>query len=188
MRKRLEIGKKKKGDRGVRKILILGIVGLSLFGYALTSYAAGPSTTQTTQTAIVTYNQQSVRALGNWEQQSNGTWVFRQYTGGVIVNSWIASLTEQEAYYYVGTDGVMLTNSKTPDGYSVDGNGVWRASAGTPEKGTKNGNSRGAEPNFADYTSSEEYYRDLAEWLLSDPADQRFADQYNYTGPETTLN
>ncbi len=112
----------------VRKVLILtGLVSLSLFGGAMTSYASGPVETKTSQTTLpATYNQQSVRALGQWEPQSNGTWVFRQFTGGVLVDSWIESLTEQGAYYYVGADGVMLINSKTPDGYSVDANGLWR--------------------------------------------------------------
>lgn len=112
----------------VRKVLILtGLVSLSLFGSAMTSYASGPGETKTTQaTQPATYNQQSVKALGQWEPQSNGTWVFRQFTGGVLVDSWIESLTEQGAYYYVGADGVMLINSKTPDGYNVDANGLWR--------------------------------------------------------------
>ncbi|MSS08864.1 hypothetical protein FYJ38_09415 [Clostridium sp. WB02_MRS01] len=113
----------------VRKVLILtGFLSLSLFGGVVTSYAAGPGETKTSQAIQpVTYNQQSVRALGNWEQQSNGTWVFRQLTGDVLTNSWIESLTEQRAYYYVGADGVMLISSKTPDGSWVDGNGVWRS-------------------------------------------------------------
>jgi len=110
----------------VRKVLIL-TVSMILFGGAMTSYAIGPGETKTSQaTQPVTYNQQAVKALGNWEQQSNGTWVFRQLTGDVLNNSWIESLIEQNAYYYVGTDGVMLTNSRTPDGYWVDGNGLWR--------------------------------------------------------------
>lgn len=113
----------------VRNVLILtGLVTLTLFGGAMTTYAAGPGETKTSQAIQpVTYNQQSVRALGNWEQQSNGTWVFRQLTGDVLTNSWIESLTEQNAYYYVGADGVMLISSKTPDGSWVDENGVWRS-------------------------------------------------------------
>ena len=111
----------------VRKVLIL-TVSMVLFGGAMTSYAIGPGETKTSQAIqTVTYNQQEVRALGNWEQQSNGTWVFRQLTGDVLTNSWIESLTEQNAYYYVGADGVMLISSKTPDGYWVDENGVRRS-------------------------------------------------------------
>ena len=29
-------------------------------------------------------------------------------------------------WYYVGADGVMLTDTTTPDGYYVDGDGIWR--------------------------------------------------------------
>ncbi|HBD01321.1 MAG TPA: hypothetical protein DC053_21410 [Lachnoclostridium sp.] len=112
-------------------VILVGMAYLSLLGGLgglMTSYAAGPGETQETQTVAkpVTYNQQSVKALGQWEPQSNGTWVFRQFTGGVLVDSWIESLTEQGAYYYVGADGVMLINSRTPDGYYVDANGLWR--------------------------------------------------------------
>ena len=28
-------------------------------------------------------------------------------------------------WYYCGTDGAMLTNTTTPDGYRVDANGIW---------------------------------------------------------------
>lgn len=108
--------------------IAIGLVTLTLFGGAMTTYAAGPGETKTSQAIQpVTYNQQEVRALGNWEQQSNGTWVFRQLTGDVLTNSWIESLTEQNAYYYVGANGVMLISSKTPDGSWVDENGVWRS-------------------------------------------------------------
>ena len=29
------------------------------------------------------------------------------------------------AYYYCGSDGAMLVNTYTPDGFYVDANGVW---------------------------------------------------------------
>ena len=37
-------------------------------------------------------------------------------------NAWI--LTDNQ-YYYCGQDRAMLTDTVTPDGYYVDGNGVW---------------------------------------------------------------
>ena len=37
-------------------------------------------------------------------------------------SSWIEWKGE---YYYVGNDGVMLTDTITPDGYRVDAAGVW---------------------------------------------------------------
>ena len=114
----------------VKKIVIVvGMVSLSLIGSltgSMQAYAAGPSETQTFQEVKpATYNQQSVRALGSWEQQGS-VWKFLSINGTYISNSWLESLSEMGAFYYVDSDGVMLTNSKTPDGYWVDGNGVWR--------------------------------------------------------------
>lgn len=113
----------------VRKMLILtGLVSLSLFGGAKTSYAVGPgeNASQMAVTKPTTYNQQAVKALGSWEQQGS-VWRFRCLNGTYISNSWLESLSELGAFYYVGSDGVMLTNSKTPDGYDVDANGLWRS-------------------------------------------------------------
>ena len=31
----------------------------------------------------------------------------------------------KDKWYYLGADGKMLINTKTPDGYYVDGSGVW---------------------------------------------------------------
>lgn len=138
MRKRLRIRKNVYGYKGLKKTLMMCIVGLSLFSGAMTSYAAGPgevTQTQTVSTNPVTYDQKSVKALGNWEQQANGTWVFRQFTGEVLTNSWIESVEEAGAYYYVTADGVMLIDSRTPDGYTVDGSGIWRA--GSMKTGAK---------------------------------------------------
>ncbi|MDY2713475.1 MAG: hypothetical protein SOV73_09145 [Candidatus Faecivivens sp.] len=28
-------------------------------------------------------------------------------------------------WYYFGTDGAMLSDTMTPDGYTIDSNGVW---------------------------------------------------------------
>ncbi|MSS08863.1 hypothetical protein FYJ38_09410 [Clostridium sp. WB02_MRS01] len=114
--------------RQVRKILFLtGLVSLALFGGAMASYAAGPGEVKTDQTVAkpVTYNQQAVKALGNWEQQGS-VWRFRCLDGNLLTNAWLENLKEASTYYYVDVTGVMLINSKTPDGYWVDGNGLWR--------------------------------------------------------------
>ena len=39
-----------------------------------------------------------------------------------MVTGWVLW---KNAYYYCGPDGAMLTNTWTPDGYYVDGNGIW---------------------------------------------------------------
>ena len=114
--------------KSVKKgICLAGIMALSIFGGAMTSYAIGPEETAQAVAKPVTYNQQSVRALGNWEQQSNGTWRFKCLDGSYLTNSWVESLTEAGAYYFVDSNGNMMTNSKTPDGYTVDGAGLWRS-------------------------------------------------------------
>lgn len=113
----------------VRKVLILtGVATLVLFGGAMTSYAVGPgeNASQTAVAKPTTYNQQAVKELGSWEQQGS-IWKFCCLDGSYLTNSWISSLAEESAYYYVDGNGVMLTNSQTPDGYWVDGNGIWRS-------------------------------------------------------------
>ena len=45
----------------------------------------------------------------------------------MYASSWIESASEAGAWYYVGADGAMLTNTVTPDGYTVDADGVWRS-------------------------------------------------------------
>ena len=51
-----------------------------------------------------------------------GKWYYFNERGYCMENAWI--LTDNQ-YYYCGQDGAMLTDTVTPDGYYVDGNGVW---------------------------------------------------------------
>ncbi len=52
-----------------------------------------------------------------------GRWYYFNSWGGMVKNSWIYGLDKK--WYYVGTDGAMLVNTRTPDGYWVNGDGVW---------------------------------------------------------------
>lgn len=62
--------------------------------------------------------------LGSWKSDSNGWWV--EYAdGSYLKNEWYQS-PESGLWYYMGEDGYMLTNAKTPDGYIVDMDGAWR--------------------------------------------------------------
>ena len=56
-----------------------------------------------------------------WEQDSNGWW-WRNADGTYPVNQWKEI---NGNYYYFGTDGYMLANTTTPDGYQVDASGAW---------------------------------------------------------------
>ena len=49
----------------------------------------------------------------------NGSWYYFYSNGYMAHDAWISGL------YYVGSDGRMLTNTITPDGYQVDANGKW---------------------------------------------------------------
>ncbi len=59
--------------------------------------------------------------MNNW-QYINGFWYY--FDGnGYMVTGWIPW---KGLWYYCGPSGAMLTNTMTPDGYYVDGNGVWK--------------------------------------------------------------
>ena len=57
-------------------------------------------------------------------QQINGVWYYFNPNGYMAANQWI--LHSDGNYYYVGPDGAMWTNARTPDGYYVDASGIWR--------------------------------------------------------------
>ena len=59
-----------------------------------------------------------------WRQYSNGAWYyFKPSIGYMMKNCWIS---DGGNWYYLGSDGAMLTNTTTPDGYPVDANGIWQ--------------------------------------------------------------
>lgn len=105
-------------------IMVSGLGGVT--SYATSSGTVNNQETQTTQVSITTYNQATVKGLGNWEQQSDGTWKFKCYSGGYLVNSWLESLVEENAFYFVDANGTMLTNAVTPDNYTLDSTGLWK--------------------------------------------------------------
>ena len=60
--------------------------------------------------------------IPGWE----GQWFFfDKGTGEMFVNRWYQNWDGN--YYYFGSNGVMLTNTYTPDGYYVNADGVWVA-------------------------------------------------------------
>lgn len=106
-------------------ICLTGIVALSLFSGAITFTQEIGKPMQVAKP--VTYNQQSARA-----RQKTGS---KEAHGNLSVQMEVTCpmdrevLSEAGAYYFVDSNGDMLTNSKTPDGYQVDGAGIWRAGA-----------------------------------------------------------
>ncbi len=57
----------------------------------------------------------------------NGLWYYFGSDGYLFMNKWVLW---NNLWYYCGSDGAMLRNTYTPDGYWVDGSGVWYPSAG----------------------------------------------------------
>lgn len=69
-------------------------------------------------------------SIGWWYQNADGTYLINGWmnidnvyyyfdnNGYMAANAWIGN-------YYVGSNGAMLTNTTTPDGYQVDATGKW---------------------------------------------------------------
>lgn len=58
-----------------------------------------------------------------WRKFNNGAWYYFHSSGAMAKNCWVKT---NDQYFYLGSNGVMLTNTETPDGYWVDENGVWK--------------------------------------------------------------
>lgn len=64
---------------------------------------------------------------GTWPaqcwQQINGYWYYFNEAGYMVANQWLHHTDGN--WYYLGPNGAMLTNTRTPDNYYVDGNGIY---------------------------------------------------------------
>ena len=58
-----------------------------------------------------------------------GNWYFLETSGEKVDNTWIGN-------YYLGVSGIMLVGTVTPDGYTVDANGVWDKEPSVNQKAT----------------------------------------------------
>ena len=57
-------------------------------------------------------------------RQVDGKWYFLRSNGSMAVNYWEKDEASGKCYY-LGSDGVMLTDTMTPDGYYVGSDGAW---------------------------------------------------------------
>lgn len=158
----------------VKKIIVITcMISLSLIGSlanGMTSYAKGPGEANTTKTAstqinITTYNKSVIAGLGSWVQESN-LWRFKLNAGGYAVSSWIESLSEAGVFYYVDESGIMLTNTTTPDGYTVDANGAWRGIVVINSNGNKTKSNNSPIGNKGNNSNSGEMSNDERQRLL----------------------
>ena len=93
-------------------------------GYMVT----GPMTIGGTQ-----YFFEASGAMATGWKEINGSWYyFDKKSGAMALNCWIGD-------YYLGADGVMLTSTVTPDGYSVDASGKWIRGSGSSKSGNTSG-------------------------------------------------
>lgn len=61
--------------------------------------------------------------LEGWRQDGSGAWYYlTPGQGSLQTNTW---LLYKNQWYYLGSDGKMLTDSRTPDGYLVNKEGIW---------------------------------------------------------------
>ena len=57
-----------------------------------------------------------------WRQFGGGTWYYFRTGGAMAKSYWVE---DNGKWFYLGSDGVMMKNGKTPDGYTLDSDGVW---------------------------------------------------------------
>lgn len=59
----------------------------------------------------------------HWAGNDKGWWIVNP-DGSYLVDTWYQS-KESGRWYYMGSDGYMLVNTITPDGYAVGADGAW---------------------------------------------------------------
>lgn len=57
-----------------------------------------------------------------WRQFAGGEWCYFRSNGARAVNYWVE---DQGKWFYLGDQGVMLKNTRTPDGYQLGADGAW---------------------------------------------------------------
>lgn len=84
--------------------------------------------TKLTITTLVMSMALSMTAMAGQWQQDGAAWKYQQDDGSYQAGGWqwIDGNGDGVAEcYYFGTDGTMLANTTTPDGYTVDASGAW---------------------------------------------------------------
>lgn len=100
--------------------------GAAVSGTNATVSTAGPTgaTTGWQQNSIgYWYRNYDGTWPANCWQQINGYWYYFNASGYMVANQWLHHTDNN--WYYLGPNGAMLTNTRTPDNYYVDGNGIY---------------------------------------------------------------
>ena len=77
-----------------------------------------------------------------WQQNTTGWW-YQEDNGSYPVNTW--KWIDGKCYYFDGS-GYMLSNTTTPDGYTVDTSGAWVVNGVVQTQGTTAGNNVNYDP------------------------------------------
>lgn len=106
-------------------------VGTHPYAYDTASYPAIGSKSGTSTSGTQTVSEGWVQDSTGWRYQNTdgsyltniwkeigGAWYYFEGNGYMAANKWIGN-------YYVGSNGAMLTNTTTPDGYQVGADGAW---------------------------------------------------------------
>lgn len=67
------------------------------------------------------FKEDQYMVTNNWHS-IDGIWYYFRPSGGLAKSRWVQT---GGYWYYVDENGSLVTNSTTPDGFTVDGNGVW---------------------------------------------------------------
>ena len=98
----------------------------------------------------------SVSAYADGWVSSGSDWYYER-GGQWAVNEWVQ---DNGAYYYLGSDGRMLRNTMTPDGYQVGADGAWIQGNSTSQSGAAEGRLNYA--MAAAGLSKHSYYKNLS--------------------------
>ena len=91
-----------------------------------------------------------VGASASWKQNSDNTWSYTNinngwfkdganwyfFKNGVMQTGWLKEADGK--WYYLSSNGKMLSNTTTPDGFKVDNNGVWIQNTNVNSNNTTN--------------------------------------------------
>ncbi len=122
-------------------------------------------------------------SAATWKQDSIGWWVENE-DGSYLKNQWYQS-PESGLWYYMGTDGYMLTNTTTPDGYLVNADGVWNQ---TDVASAQQNNSTLTASDFIIYGDSEMnwYNNSFLDYCKEEAGDSWAIAPYSRDWPITT--
>jgi len=99
--------------KSIRKLIVIGLISSSISILPLVGASA-----EWKQNLDNTWSNTDV-SDGWFKDDSN--WYF--FKNGVMQTGWLKDSNGK--YYYLSSNGNMLSNTTTPDGFKVDNNGVW---------------------------------------------------------------